>query len=163
MPSRATAHSRCSVKNCGLADNWTSPEVPPVIGKHREGTGLWRSCARSGFHAVGTMPAGLPPSCLPSPGRTCHDVLHHGYEVGRLAEGGRVVVLILEQKRDTLQEPGRHSGLVGIAGWHRGALASMYNQSQVGCHRVARWPPSWATVQGGRIGFGETCGVRKGQ
>lgn len=109
MPSRATAHSRCSVKNCGLADNWTSPEVPPVIGKHREGTGLWRSCARSGFHAVGAMPAGLPPSCLPSPGRTCHDVLHHGDKVGGLAEGGRVVVLILEQKRDTLQEPGRHS------------------------------------------------------
>lgn len=40
------------------------------------------------------------PVLSPAPG-TCHDVLHHRNEVGRLAEGGRVVVLVLE---------GRHTG-----------------------------------------------------
>lgn len=52
--------------------------------------------------------AGLPNTCtkaaaahfcvlsVPCPTCTCHDVLHHRHEVGGLAEGGRVVVLILE-------------------------------------------------------------------
>lgn len=34
----------------------------------------------------------------PCPTCTCHDVFHHRNKVGRLAEGGRVVVLILEGK-----------------------------------------------------------------
>jgi len=29
---------------------------------------------------------------------TCHDVFHDGYHVGGLAEGGWIVVLILQQK-----------------------------------------------------------------
>lgn len=34
----------------------------------------------------------------PGPSCTCHDVLHHRNEVGRLAEGRGVVILILEGK-----------------------------------------------------------------
>lgn len=30
---------------------------------------------------------------------TCHDVLHDGYHVGGLAERGRVVVLVLQQRQ----------------------------------------------------------------
>lgn len=40
---------------------------------------------------------GPSPKCMYQ-GCTCHDVLQHRHEVGRLAEGGRVVVLILEGK-----------------------------------------------------------------
>lgn len=42
---------------------------------------------------------------------TCHDVLHDGYHVGRLAEGRWVVILILQQKER--QEAGWDKGTVG--------------------------------------------------
>lgn len=60
------------------------------------------------------------PNGLPAGARTCHDVLHHRDEVGRPAEGGRVVVLVLDGRdTDRLLEPGRPSGLVSCprGGW----------------------------------------------
>lgn len=42
---------------------------------------------------------------------TCHDVLHDGYHVGGFAEGGWVVILILQQKE--WQEAGWNKGTVG--------------------------------------------------
>lgn len=64
---------------------------------------------------VYSLPSAPDPSC------TCHDVLHHGNEVGRLAEGGRVVVLILEGKHT---DPGVSEA--------RGQLSTVGTEGQFG-------------------------------
>lgn len=78
------------------------------------------------------------PSC-PGPSCTCHDVLQYRHEVGRLAEGRRVVVLILEGKHK-VQRVGegtwpttqsRNQGAVW-EGWPRGPLSSVYNRQWLG-------------------------------
>lgn len=88
------------------------------------------ACMQGQACTLNAVPAGLP-----DPGRTCHDVLHHRYKVGRLAEGGGVVVLILERKRTGF----RNQEAVWIGhcreaghGWHQGALLTS------ACHG-ARW------------------------
>lgn len=62
------------------------------------------------------------PAFTPSPSwaRTCHDILHHGDEVGRLAEGGRVVVLILEEKQTGFRNQGGSGGWLAVPGRHEG-------------------------------------------
>lgn len=59
------------------------------------------------------------PDVIPSRlGRTCHDVLHHGDEVGRLAEGGRVVILILERNDKDCRSQGGNRGWSAVPGGH---------------------------------------------
>ena len=82
------------------------------------------------------------PAGLPDPGHTCHDVLHHRHKVGRLAEGGGVVVLILERKRTGFRNQGGSLDRSLQGGWTRPAPRSSadlsVSRSQVGCHKAIR-------------------------
>lgn len=64
-----------------------------------------------------TWPAVL--AGLPDLGHTCHDVLHHRDEVGRLAEGGRIVILILERKCTGFRNQGGSLDWSLQGGWTR--------------------------------------------
>lgn len=51
---------------------------------------------------------------------TCHDVLHDGYHIGGLAEGGGIVIFILKQREG--QE----------AGWEKGKMVKQLPKSGTG-------------------------------
>lgn len=71
--------------------------------------------------------------------RTCHNVLHDGYDVGGLAERGGVVVFILKQRE------GRE------AGWEKGKMASSRKSLVQGCS----WPTASQDVTSSRHQRGE--------
>lgn len=98
------------------------------MGTRQGGHGaLTRTRVRSGLHPLSLVPTGLLPSCLPRWGYTCHDVLHYRDKVGRLAEGGRVVVFILKRKKIDAGAreavgAGQHPRLALRGGWAQLAL-----------------------------------------
>lgn len=108
-------------------------------------------CARQGLH----------PECCgcwpPDPGHTCHDVLHHRHKVGRLAEGG-VVVLILE--RNGQASGTRKPGLVTAGRLDTAAPRNSADLSVTepgGVSRGNQVTLQLGPVHSGRTGLGETC------
>lgn len=124
--------------------------------------------------------------CLHAPpawARTCHDALHHRDEVRRLAEGGRVVIFILQSRQTGCRSQGGSGGWSAIPcwhqtgaghGWHEGTLAPMYNWSQAGVmwgqaplwlsYSSRRWDRPWGSMWGsGRDGEDQGDGERRQQ